>query len=147
MIRNATVLLIALLCLAAFACQKHAERLEQTIARADDTVVISTLRNISSAQNTYNLSTGSYGTFAELAEGGYLDARFNSDRPVVREYVLVMTVTPKTSDTPNGAFSCNANPQRAGAGSGRYFYIDSNSSIIRVNATQPATATDEILQP
>ncbi|MGH9904864.1 MAG: hypothetical protein ACRD8U_04665 [Pyrinomonadaceae bacterium] len=147
MIRHSTILLIALVCFAAFACQKQAERLEQTVARADDMVIISTLRNLSSAQNAYNLSTGSYGTFTELVESGYLDARFNSDKPVVREYVLMMTVTQKTSDTPNGAYSCNANPQRAGAGSGRYFYIDSNSSIIRVNATQPASATDEILQP
>ncbi len=147
MVRYSTVALIIVACLGALGCQKYTTGLQQSLARADEAVVVSTLRSITLAQRQYSLTNDGYGTFQQLTEGGYLDPRISGDKPVVKDYVLTMTVTPITSNSPQGFYSVNANPERSGDRAGRYFYIDSNSPQIHVNATQPATVTDEALQP
>ena len=84
---------VVLICVIASACQ-FSEGLHQTVARADETVVITTLRSISTAQNAYALSNGgNYGTFAQLVAGGFLDPRFDSGKPPVKDYSLAMVVT------------------------------------------------------
>lgn len=68
--------------------------------------------------------------------------------PVVKEYKYTMTVTEKTPDAVvMASYTCNADPERTGDRAGRHFFIDSNSNDINVNGTQPATATDEIINP
>jgi hypothetical protein len=147
MFRYFTVVLVLFASVALSACQKYTSGLIQGAARGDEAVVISNLRSIMLAQSAYNLSTGSCGTFGQLTDGGYLDARFKGDNPVVKEYKYTMTLTEKTPGAPGASYTCNADPERTGDRAGRHFLIDSNSNDIHVNATQPAAATDEIIKP
>ena len=147
MIRYFTVLFLSLACLGIHGCQKYSSGLVQSAARGDEAVVFSNLRSIMLAQQAYNLSSGSYGTFPELVDGGYLNANFQGEKPVVSEYEYTMTVTEKGPDAAVASYACNADPKRTGDRAGRHFYIDSNSHDIRVNPTQPATAADEIIKP
>jgi hypothetical protein len=144
-----TVLALTLLvCIATFSCQTYTTSLKQSLARADETAATGTLRTIALAQKTYTVTSGGdYATFPQLSEGGYLDSRFNSDKPAIKDYVLTMTVTPKSGGQAEGFYSCNADPIRAGDQAGRHFYIDSASPEMHVNPTAPATASDPILQP
>jgi hypothetical protein len=146
MFRLFTLALILLACFTAFGCQKYTSGLVDSAARGDEAIVFSNLRSIMLAQSAYNLSTASYGTFPQLTDGGYLDARFKGEKPSVKGYAYTITVTEKL---PAGAasYTCTADPERTGDRGGRHFYIDSNSNDIRVNATQPATAADEIIKP
>ena len=122
-------------------CQTYNTGLVQTAARGDEAVVFSNLRSIMRAQSAYNLSTGSYGTFDQLTDGGYLDTRFKGEKPVVSEYAYTITVNSGSS------YSVNADPGRTGDRGGRHFYVDSTSNEIHVNNTQSATAADETLKP
>jgi hypothetical protein len=121
-------------------CQSYTSELQQTQTRTDETAIIGTLRTIAAAQRAYALSNGgTYGSFMQLAEGGFLDARFASENPEVQGYVLTM----QASDT---KFTCNADPV-AEKPDGRHFYIDSDSTIIRVNPTTAARSSDPTFQP
>ena len=147
MFRPRTLTLAFLLCTVFCGCQTYTSGLVKTGARADEAVVLSNLRSIIQAENAYNVSNGSYGTFEQLTSGGFLDARFKADRPSLNQYSYTMTVTEKSADAGTASFSCNADPERTGDRTGRHFYIDSTSNDIHVNATQTASATDEILKP
>jgi hypothetical protein len=132
--------------LCTLSCQQYSTGVHESLARADETVVLSALRTISIAQRAYSLSNaGEFGTFEQLVQGDYLDQRFNSVRPIVKDYALVMAVNPKSPKSAEGFFSCNADPERAGNRAGRHYYIDSTSTEIHVNANEPATAQDEII--
>ncbi len=147
MLRRLIVALPFLACLTMPACQDYSKGLPQGVARADETAVILALRAIASAQRAYSLShNGEYGTFPQLAEGGYLDARFNSSKPVLKGYALTMVTMSRAADATESTYSCNADPEEA-APAVRHFYIDSSSSVIHANASQPATAGDEAMQP
>jgi hypothetical protein len=141
--RFALLATAVLICLASLACQNVSTPLEKTIARADEAVATGALHTIATAQQTYSISNnGSFATFQQLAGSGYLDSRFNSEHPALKDYVLTMEVG-SAADGPY--FRCHADP--AGDGSqGRHFYIDSTSNFIRVNATQAASASDPITQ-
>ena len=147
MLRSPKLPLIVLCCIAFAGCQTYTSGLVQTAGRADEAVVLSNLRSIMSAENAYNVSNGTYGTFEQLTSGGFLDARFKGDRPALNEYSYTMTVMEKSADTSTASYSCNANPERTGDRAGRHFYIDSTSNDIHVNATQPASASDETIKP
>jgi hypothetical protein len=139
--------LTLLLCLIFPGCQPYTSGLVKTAGRADEAVVLSNLRSIIVAENAYNISNGSYGTFDQLTSGGFLDARFKGDRPLLNEYSYTITIPEKSANATTASYSCNADPERTGDRAGRHFYIDSTSNDIHVNATQPATATDEIIKP
>lgn len=127
-------------------CQTYTQGLQQSLARADETAALTTLRAIALAQRTYNLTnSGEYGTLKQLADGGFLDARYAGDKPV-KDYVITCNVTPKAPGAPEGSYSCNADPEKAGERAGRHLYIDSSSAEIRYNDTQPATAADKAMQ-
>ena len=147
MFRTQNLTLILLLCLIFPGCQTYTSGLVKTAGRADEAVVLSNLRSIMLAQNAYNLSNGGYGTFEQLASGGFLDARFKGERPSLSQYSYTMTVTEKSADAVTASYSCNADPERTGDRAGRHFYIDSTSDVIHANPTQPASATDEIIKP
>ena len=146
MLSSPKTALIVLFCIAFTGCQTYTSGLVTTAGRADEAVVLSNLRVIMAAENTYNLNNGSYGTFEQLTTGGFLDSRFKSDRPSLNEYSYAITITEKSADAPTGSYSCNADPERTGDRAGRHFYIDYSSNNIHVNATQPASATDEIIK-
>jgi hypothetical protein len=120
------------------ACQEYSTGLQQSVARADDTAAIAALRAIAAAERTYSITnSGEYGTLQQLRDGGFLDARFASDQPI-KDYTLTLNVT-------QGSYKCNADPQLSGERAGRHFYIDSNSNVIYVNDTGPASASDKTL--
>ena len=118
-------------------CESHVTGLQKSEERADEAAAVATLRTVAVAQQSYAASNdGNYGSFLQLTEGGFLDSRFSSEAPQSRGYVLSMKVGEKT-------FSCNADP--SGELKGRHFYVDASSPLIRVNASQPATAKDEVV--
>jgi hypothetical protein len=142
------ILAVSALCLLTFlnGCQTYTQGLQQSLARADETAALTMLRAIALAQRTYSITnSGEYGTLKQLGDGGFIDARYAEDKPV-KDYVITCTVTPKTSGAPEGSYSCNADPEKTGERAGRHLYIDSTSTVIRYNDTQPATATDQALQ-
>jgi len=148
MFRIPILALTVLLCLASLSCQPYSAGLQQSVARADETAATAALRTIAVAQRTYSASSGGdFGTFQQLREGGYLDSRFNSIQPTVKDYVLTMEVAPKAEGQAEGFYSCKADPIPAGAKAGRHFYIDSTSSELHVNPGESATAKDPIAQP
>jgi hypothetical protein len=121
-------------------CTSYTTGLQKSAATADETSVVSALRTIALAEQSHAATNeGNFATFPELNEGGYLDSRFNSDAPEMHGYVLTMKLGEK-------AFSCNADPVDSGEKRGRHFYVDSSSPIVRVNATQAASARDGVLQ-
>jgi hypothetical protein len=138
-------LLIA--CLATLNCQTYTTGLQQGAGRADEVAALSTLGAISRAQTAYTISNpGDYGTFEQLAAGGYLDGRFNNSKPKFYGYIFTMSVSPK-SDSKDGSYALNVDPDPALKVSGKHFYLDSNSSDIHVNASQQAGASDGIVKP
>ena len=121
-------------------CQAYTTGLKQSVDRADETTAIAALHSIAQAQRSYSVShEASYGSLSQLAEAGYLDSRFSSDRPL-KDYVLTMTVS--SGDEPG--FSCLADP--ATGRQGRHFYIDSKSGEIHANPTQTASASDPAIE-
>jgi hypothetical protein len=144
MIRFALLVLSLFICFASFSCQTYTSGLKQSMTLADETAATGTLRTIALAQKTYSITNGDYGTFKQLSDGGYLDSRFNSDKPALTDYVLSMEVTPKGEGKAEGFYSCNADPKPERAG--RHFYIDSTSEGTHINPSAPATATDPIMQ-
>jgi hypothetical protein len=133
-----------LLCIGSLSCQQYSSGLQQSASRADETSATGALRTIVLAQQTYAAThEGNYGTFQQLSDAGYLDERFKSSQPTIKDYVLSMEVG-KKADGPY--YNCRADPVNAGERNGRHFFID-GSTILRVNATQPATASDPAFQP
>jgi Tfp pilus assembly protein PilE len=141
MIRLLSVLTLLMGVAFLLSCQSYSTGLQQSVARADETSAIAALKTISTAQQSYAITNGgSYGTFQQLSEGGFLDTRFNSNTRQIKDYVLSMDVSGNT-------YHINADPVRSGEAAGRHFYLDSTSPLIRVNPTQAATATDPLMQP
>ena len=133
-------LIALLLASGSLGCKTYTTNVQKTQARADEASVVSALRTVNLAQQAHALTNGgNYAGFVQLAENGYLDSRFASDAPEVHGYVMTMAVGDKT-------FSCNADPTLSGDLKGRHFYVDSTSSLIRVNTTQPASAKDEVVK-
>lgn len=134
------IVIAAFLCSAGLSCKPYTSQLQKNQARGNEASVIAALRTITLAQQGHAVANGGdYAGFVQLAEGGYLDARFSSDAPEVHGYVLTMTLGDKT-------FSCNADPMSSGDLKGRHFYVDSSSPLIRVNVNQPASLNDEVLK-
>jgi Tfp pilus assembly protein PilE len=141
MIRLLIIVGILAACSLLLSCQTYSTGLQQSVARADETSVIAALKTVATAQQTYaDSSGGTYGTFQKLCEGGYLDARFNSTSPQIKDYALSMEISANS-------YRLNADPVRSGDQAGRHLYMDSTSPLIRVNPTQPASASDPLMQP
>src|SRR5918992_5296881 len=87
---------------------------QASVRSTNEAAALSHLQRIATARVTfYNTKNRSgYGTLDQLSSGGYLDARFTGDQPVVDGYVYKMTITPKSSSNPPG-FGVNADPQKA----------------------------------
>ena len=145
MFRIAQLASIALICLASLSCQSFSEGVKEGAKRGNEVGATGTLRSIATVQQTYAVSNGgNYGTFEQLAAGSYLDSRFNSDKPVVNQYMFTMEVG---SAAEGPYFRCHADPTGETVQGARHFYIDSSSSAFHVNPTQPASSSDPIVQP
>jgi Tfp pilus assembly protein PilX len=86
----------------------------------------------------------SFGTFEEMRKENLLDSRFDGTTPVVDGYVYTMKVIPKSTSSQPG-YTINADPQvptGVSATGKNFYYVDSDTNIIHVNANQQATATD-----
>ena len=120
---------------------------QSSVRKANEAAAVSTLNAIRVAQAKYvGDHKGQYGTFIQLFEEGYLDKRFNHDKPHNRGYVFVLTLQPKSEDKA-ATFSVNANPEQShgiGATGRNFYYIDPDSGICYSNAG-PATAADDTL--
>ncbi len=137
------LIVLVLIGLSSVACQSYSTGLQQSVARADETAATGALRTIATAQQTYAVTnSGSYGSFQQLCAGGYLDSRFNFEKPVLKDYVLMMETG---SDADGPFFHANAEPTGTGPQAGRHFYIDQTSAL-RVNSTQAASITDPVNQ-
>ena len=138
--RAAILFVLTILTFCAFpGCQSYTTGLQKTRSNVDETAVIATLQTVATAQRAYAISNGGdYGSFEQLTEGGFLDSRFAAETPEVRGYTLTMATGDKE-------FRCNADPSNDA--DGKHFYMDSKSSLIRVNPSQPATASDSVYQP
>src|SRR4029453_18294106 len=100
MLKSSVLIFTLLICFASQSCQSYSTGLQQSLARADETAATGTLHTIATAQQTYAaINGGNYGSFQQLCEGGYLDTRFNADKPVIKDYVLSMEVG-RDSDGP-----------------------------------------------
>ena len=128
------------------ACQSYTSGLQQSVARADEVTAIALIRTISMAERTYSLSNdGQYATLQQLVTAGFIDAKYAGDKPL-RDYVITLTVTPKAAGAVEGSYSCNLDPDKVGEHVGRHLYVDSTTSGIHVNDTQPATASDKLIE-
>ncbi len=133
-------LLVPLITAVSISCQSYTTTLKESPSKVDESATIS------SAQTTYSVSNnGNYGNLKELVTGGYLDSRFNSNRPVLYGYAF--TINTKSERSTTGTYSCNADPDAAAVATGRHFYIDSSSAEVHVNETQPASPSDPTLRP
>jgi len=133
--------------LASLNCQTYTTGLQKGANRADETAAISTLGVISRAQTAYSISNpGEYGTFEQLVTGGFLDGRFSGSRPKAYGYIFTMNVSPK-SDSKDGSYTLNVDPDPALKLTGRHFYVDSSSADIHVNPGSEAGASDGLLRP
>ena len=127
-------------------CQTYTESMEKSVDRADETGAIAMLRAIALAQRTYSITNnGEFGTLQQLADGGFLDSRYVTSKPV-RDYLITLKVTPKQQGMPEGSYTVNADPEKPAERFGRHLYLDSTSGIIHINPNQPATATDPAVQ-
>lgn len=140
-----TALLFVVLSLTV-SCQTYTESLEKSVDRADEVGAIAMLRAIALAQRTYSLSNnGEFGTLQQLADGGFLDTRYVTSKPV-RDYVITLKVTPRQQPMPEGSFTVNADPEKPAERFGRHLFLDSTSSIIHFNLKESATASDPAIQ-
>jgi Tfp pilus assembly protein PilE len=141
--RHLPWMMVVILTALALSCQSYTKGLQESVTRADETAAIAALRTIATAQQTYTVShEGSYGSFGELVQSGYLDSRFNADKPKIKGYVLAMFFT-SAPHLANASYTVNADPEPPQVG--RHFYIDSSSGLIHVNASGPAGASDPTL--
>jgi hypothetical protein len=138
--------LLLIACLVSLSCQSYTTGLQQGPGRADEGSALANMRAITQAQTAYSITNADgYGTFEQLAAGGYLDGRFNTAKPKFYGYVFTMSVTPKAGSSP-ASYSLNADPDPALKAAGRHFYVESDSNGIHVNAAQPASASDETVK-
>lgn len=118
-----------------------------SVRKANETAAVATLNAIKLAQAKYEGDhQGKYGTFRELFDEGYLDKRFNFDKPHLRGYVFSITLVPK-SEHQASTFSVNADPEQADgiSATGRFFYYTDPENGICFSKEGPATAADEVL--
>ena len=116
------------------------------IKAANEAAAVKTLRSIAEQQMLYFNAhqRSSFGTFEEMRKENLLDSRFEGTTPVVDGYVYTMKIIPKSTSAQPG-YTINADPQVAtgvGATGKNHYYVDSDTNIIHVNDSQPATASD-----
>ena len=120
---------------------------EGSVRKANEGAAVATLNRIKLAQAKYVIDhKGDYGTFPQLVGEGYLDKRFNEDKPVLRGYIFTITLTPKAQGR-TATFSINADPEQSQGvmATGTNFYYTDATGGICFNRQRRATADDESL--
>ncbi|MEP6635192.1 MAG: prepilin-type N-terminal cleavage/methylation domain-containing protein [Acidobacteriota bacterium] len=120
---------------------------KSSIRKANEASAVATLNAIRIAEAKYVVDhKGEYGAFPQLFEEGYVDKRFNYDKPHERGYVFVITLISKSEER-SATYSVNANPEQSGGvgATGRnFYYVEADGGICFSNAG-PATAADPTL--
>lgn len=116
------------------------------VRSANEAAAIKSMRTIAEQQMLYYNSKQrtSFGTFEEMRKENLLDNRYDGTTPVVEGYIFTMRVIPRSTAQQAG-YVLNADPQvpeGVNATGKNHFYLDSDSNTIRVNDSQPATASD-----
>ncbi|MEP6921823.1 MAG: hypothetical protein ABI967_11915 [bacterium] len=143
--RSLLSIIIIPVCVVTLCCKSYTAGLQQSSTQVDDLTAIANLKNIAQAQTAFSVRNGGdYGTLEQLVAGGYLDTRFSGTRPKLRGFAFTVNANKSAGGS---SYSCNADPDGPTNSAGRHFYLDFSSPVIRVNATRPATASDEVLQP
>jgi prepilin-type N-terminal cleavage/methylation domain-containing protein len=120
---------------------------QSSIRKANEASAVTTVNTIKVAEAKYVIDhQGHYGTFSQLFSEGYLDKRFNTEKPHVRGYIFVLTFVNK-NERAAISYQLNANPESAeGIGAtGKIFYYSEPDAGIFVNRDGVADADDEIL--
>jgi prepilin-type N-terminal cleavage/methylation domain-containing protein len=116
----------------------------KNVAKANEANAITTLNAIRTEQIKYAMDhNGEFGSFQQLYKEGYLDRRFDSDRPTMRGYIFTIQLIPKTRDK-SANYTINADPEQPEgitATGTRFFYMDANTRTT-ANTEEPATAND-----
>jgi prepilin-type N-terminal cleavage/methylation domain-containing protein len=111
------------------------------IRKANEANAISTLNAIKTEQIKYAMDhNGEYSNFQQLHKEGYLDKRFDFDKPTMRGYVFTIKIIPKSRGQA-ASYTVNADPEQhegVTATGTKFFYMDPNSRIT-VNTEEPAT--------
>ena len=86
---------------------------QASVRSANEAAAITHLQRTQTAQVTYynTHNRAGYGTYDQLAAGGYLDKRFTGDAPLVDGYIFKMTLTTKSGNQPP-TYGVNADPQK-----------------------------------
>jgi len=120
---------------------------EGSVRKANEAAAVATINTIKLAQAKYVADhKGQYGTFRELFGEGYLDKRFNDEKPLVKGYFFKITLLPR-SEGKIPSFAVNADPEQSQGvmATGRIFFYSDPENGICFSRTGPATALDETL--
>jgi prepilin-type N-terminal cleavage/methylation domain-containing protein len=120
---------------------------EGSVRKANEGAAVATLNTIKVAQAKYVIDhKGQYGTFRELFGEGYLDKRFNSDKPLIQGYIFTITLIPKSVGK-TATFAVNADPEQSQGvtATGRNFYYTDPENGICFSRVGPAGPNDETL--
>ena len=120
---------------------------KNSISKANEAAAVAAINTIKTAEAKYAIDHKSqYGTFEQLFAEGYLDKRFNTDRPNVRGYIFTLTLIDKPEKRAV-SFQLHANPEIAeGIGAtGRIFYYSEPDAGIYFNREKVASSDDELL--
>lgn len=113
---------------------------QRAVQAGNEAAAAITLDTISVAQIHHHTENGSFGSFDQLIDKGYLDRRFAGATPTVYGYIYVLRVTTASAGQ-KPSFTLNADPESPDTGT-KHFFIDDKSSTVRVNPNQPASAND-----
>ena len=120
---------------------------KSSVRKANEASAVTTLNAIKVAQAKYVIDhKEQYGTFKQLFAEGYLDKRFNFDKPNIKGYFFIITLIPK-SEGKTASYGINANPEQPdgiGATGKNFYYTDPDNGIC-LSQTGPATAADDTL--
>jgi hypothetical protein len=84
---------IGLVALANSGCGEM-QNMVKGVQRSNEAVVLTQLRSIQQAQQTFSITNaGRFGTFDELVKSGLLNETFKGLKPVVTDYVFVITLS------------------------------------------------------
>ena len=120
---------------------------QSSIRKANEASAVTTVNAIKIAESKYAIDhQGRYGTFSQLFSEGYLDKRFNAEKPHVRGYIFVLTLVDK-NERAAISYQLNANPECAeGIGAtGKIFYYSEPDAGVYFNRDGVADADDELL--
>ena len=120
---------------------------KSSVSKANEAAAVAAINTIKTAEAKYTIDhKGQYGTFSQLFAEGYLDKRFNTERPNIRGYVFILTLIDKPEKAAV-SFQLNANPeisQGVGATGKVFYYSEPDAGIYGSNAG-PASSDDDLL--